>query len=1136
MHGPHNSLVTVCKYGSLSVAGAAAAYYRPPHTRAQREGTTSMRKFVVFAALLALVGGLLAPSAVVAQERGVDLSEALEPTGRVEAAKAASSGLAQTDPELLGRTDSTPTAVLIKLDYDATASYAGTVEGFAATSPSVTGRPLTGSSPAENRYNEHIASVEASSVGELRRRVPAAQIGRSLRIVYGGVAAVVPANQIDELLTIPGVVAVQQDKLLQPLTDSSPEFVNATQVYNQLGTTANAGQGTILGNLDTGIWPEHPSFADLGNLPAPPGPARECNYGDNPLTPEADVFVCQNKLIGGAAFTETYDAVEGDDPYPGTARDGNGHGTHTSSTSAGNILDSAMVFGVERGPINGLAPGAWVMEYKVCGPQGCFSSDSAAAVAQAILDGVDVINFSISGGTNPFTDPVELAFLDAYAAGVFVSASAGNDGPGAGTVNHLGPWTTTVAASTQTREFASTLTLNADNGDTFTVDGASITAGAGPLPVVLARDFPGYADALCSTAAPAGIFEGLIVACERGVQARVFKGFNVLQGGAEGMVLYNPSLADIETDNHWLPTVHLADGTDFVAFMDSHTGITGSFTAGTPRDGQGDVMAAFSSRGPGGLAIKPDITAPGVQILAGASPTPAPPVDGGGPPGELFQAIAGTSMSSPHVAGAGLLLRALHPDWTPGQIKSALMTTGIQSVVKEDLSTPADPFDFGSGRIDIGNAGGAGVTFDESPTDFFAMGGDELSAVHLNLPSIYAPVMPGRVVTSRTATNVTNQGLTYRVTAVSPGGSRITVSPTELAIGPGQSQTFKITIETGETAGTHFGEIRLTPRGGGTPLHLPVAFNATQGGVALTSSCNPASIAQGANSTCDVTAVNNGFTEATVELTSTLSNHLRIVEVIGADQVNARKAHLAPVVLAPAELGVPSVDPGALFGYLPLDAFGVEPIAVGDEEAVNFNVPSFVYNGQTHTSIGVVSNGYVVVGGATSEDIECCTLPAGPDPARPNNHLAPFWTDLDGSSATGIFVAVLTDGVNSWLVVEFRLNIFGTTDVQVFQTWIGIDGVQDITYAYDPADLPSDPGMDFLVGAENPAGAGEMEAVLPTEDLRVTSSDPVPGDAVSYQIVVVGSIAGLGTVTTEMVASTVPGVTVVTAHVRVGPS
>lgn len=1093
-----------------------------------------MRRPVVFVALFALITSLLAPTALVAQEKELEVSGSIEASDRVHSSKAPSSALAQTDPDLLGRSDATPIAVLIKLDYDAVASYRGTVRGFAATSPSVTGRPLTGASEAESRYNRHIEEVEGSSVAELRQRVPSATVGRSLRVVYGGVAAVIPANRVADVLAIPGVVAVQEDALLQPLTDSSPDFIGAPTIYNQLGTTANAGQGTILANLDTGIWPEHPSFADLGNLSAPPGPARECNYGDNPLTPAVDVFACNNKLIGGAHFTDTYDVLEGDDPFEGTARDGDGHGTHTSSTSAGNIVPSAPVFGVERGPIAGLAPGAWVMEYKVCGPQGCFSSDSAAAVAQAIIDGADVINFSISGGTNPFTDPVELSFLDAYAAGVFVSASAGNDGPGAATANHLGPWTTTVAASTQTREFASTLTLSADNGDAFTADGASITDGAGPLPVVLAQNVPGYTDPLCGTAPDPGVFEGLIVGCQRGVQARVFKGFIVSQGGGEGMVLYNPALADIETDNHWLPTVHLADGTDFVAFMTNHTGVTGSFTAGEARSGQGDVMAAFSSRGPGGLVVKPDVTAPGVQILAGASPVPGPPADGGGPPGQFFQAIAGTSMSSPHTAGAGLLLRALHPTWSPGQIKSALMTTANQDVVKEDLTTPAGPFDFGSGRIALDMAGFAGATFDETAANFFAMGNDPLNAVHLNLPSVYAPVMPGSFVTERVATNTTSQRLTYGVSVVSPQGASINVSPSNVTIAPGASATLRITVQTTATSGTHVGQINLTPRGrGGTPLHLPVVFVATQGEVTLTSSCTPNLIPLGSTSDCDVTAVNNGFAESTVDLTSTVSNQLRIVDVIGADQVDERTVHLGPVALTPALLGVPSVDPGALFGYLPLDAFGVAPIAIGDEEAINFNVPSFVYNGQTYTTLGVVSNGYVVAGGATSEDIECCNIPDGTDPARPNSHLAPFWTDLDGTGAPGIFIAVLTDGVDSWLVVEYRVNVFGTTSGDVFQTWIGVNGTQDITYAYDPENLPADPGIDFLVGAENAAGEGEMESVLPTEDLRVTSTDPIPGGVASYTIVVQGQAVGTANVTTEMVASTVPGVTIVKAPLRV---
>jgi hypothetical protein len=602
------------------------------------------------------------------------------------------------------------------------------------------------------------------------------------------------------------------------------------------------------------------------------------------------------------------------------------------------------------------------------------------------------------------------------------------------------------------------------------------------------------------------------------------------------MVLYNPALADIETDNHWLPTIHLADGTDFSEFMTNHTGVTGSFTAGASRDGESDVMAAFSSRGPGGLVIKPDITAPGVQILAGGSPTPAPPVDGGGPPGELFQAIAGTSMSSPHVAGAGLLLRALHPDWTPGQIKSALMTSSLRSVVKEDLTTPADPFDFGSGRIDLGQASAVGVTFDENADNFFALGNDPLNAVHLNLPSINVPVLAGSIATTRIATNPGDRPISYEISTVTPAGSSIEVNPRRLTVPAGESRELQITITTSDTAGTHFGQINLEPRGGGVSLHLPVAFVATQGTVALTSSCDPSEIARGENSTCDVTAINNGFATATVELESTVSNNLRIEAVVGAEQQGARRAHLGPVELAPAQLGVPSVDPGSLFGYLPLDAFGVAPLTIGDEEAINFNVPSFLYNGQTYNSLAIVSNGYVVVGGATAEDIECCNLPMGADPARPNNHLAPFWTDLDGNGAPGVFIAVLTDGVDSWIVVEFRLNVFGTSDLQTFQTWIGVNGIQDITFAYDPGNLPTDPGMPFLVGAENPLGQGDVESQLPVGDLRVTSTDPTPGASASYDFVVRGTRAGEGLVTTEMEASTVAGLTVVTAPLTVTDS
>jgi hypothetical protein len=242
------------------------------------------------------------------------------------------------------------------------------------------------------------------------------------------------------------------------------------------------------------------------------------------------------------------------------------------------------------------------------------------------------------------------------------------------------------------------------------------------------------------------------------------------------------------------------------------------------------------------------------------------------------------------------------------------------------------------------------------------------------------------------------------------------------------------------------------------------------------------------------------------------------------------------VTLAGADPGVPSVDPGALFGLLPLADFGVTPDPIGDEEIINYNVPPYMYNGVTYNVLGVDSNGYVIAGGGSSEDNNCCEIPGGPDPAPPNNMMAPFWTDLDGTEADGIYAAVLSDGPVAWIVIEYKVHVFGTTSDEHFQVWIGINGEQDITYAYDPANLPGDPaGQDFLVGAENSEGEGDMEAVLPTEDLRVTSTDPTPGDSASYQIVARGNQVGSQTVRTQMVASTVPGVTVVTTKLTVLP-
>ena len=191
---------------------------------------------------------------------------------------------------------------------------------------------------------------------------------------------------------------------------------------------------------------------------------------------------------------------------------------------------------------------------------------------------------------------------------------------------------------------------------------------------------------------------------------------------------------------------------------------------------------------------------------------------------------------------------------------------------------------------------------------------------------------------------------------------------------------------------------------------------------------------------------------------------------------------MATANLAGRELGEPTIAPAAgtgPSGYLPLDDFGVTPVPIGDEEAINLTgLPAFQFAGETFTSLGVTSNGYSVAGGATGADIQCCPPQDLPDPAPPNGVLAPFWTDLDGTGAPGILAAELTDGTNSWIVVEWRVNIFGTTSLRVFQHWLGVNGAEDITFVYDPGNLPAAPpaGSGLTVGAENSAGtAGDDE-------------------------------------------------------------
>lgn len=1025
-------------------------------------------------------------------------------------------------------------AVIVRLSDEPLSMYRGGVAGLAATAPHALGtKKLDVRSADSQRYLAHLDSRARAFTARLGAAVPAAKVSHQYRVAFNGMALRVPAARISALAALPGVAEVLEDPVLQPLTDTSPAFIGAPVLWSALGGQANAGAGVIVGVLDTGIWPEHPSLADPdpGGKPyaAPPGGTRPCEFngGANP----GPAVSCNNKLIGARRLMATYDAQVGLLPTEFTsARDDNGHGSHTATTAGGNRMVPASIYGRQLGIVSGIAPRAHVMAYKVCGDQGCFGSDSVAAVNAAVQDGVDVINFSISGGGNPYSDAVSIAFLGAYNAGVFVAASAGNSGPGPSTTDHREPWTTTVAASTHPRQFESALTLASSDGASLLLRGASVTPGvAAPSPVLVPATDP-----LCLSPFAAGSVAGRMVVCQRGGNNRVDKSYNVSLGGAAGMILVNPSLQGLATDNHFLPSVHLEvdGGNALAAFLAAHPNVTATMTAGSAAPAQGDVMAPFSSRGGAGLSLgiaKPDVTAPGVQILAGATPQPA--TREGGFPGQLFQAIQGTSMSSPHVAGAAALLLALHPSWTPGQVKSALMTTARALVVKEDGVTVADPFDMGSGRIDLSRAGDPGLLFNETGANYVAL---QSSLWEANYPSLYVPAFLGAITVQRTVQNTRNSARDWKLSVTGPTDLKVTV-PTTVSVPAAGSATFSISLD---GRGIPLGEKRHAvielKRPNEATLRFPVTVVRGTAAVPLSKACSPLSFAQGSTTQCMIAISNMTFNPASVFLTDILaSNQLALVpgSVVNATELSNGLQFSG--VLAPAQPPGVAVGPGAtpVGGYVPLSAFGVPPIAgVGDDTITNFDVPPFLYGGEVNSRIGVSSNGYLVIGGGTGAD-NSINNQQFPNTERPNNVLAPFWTDLNPGAAGAVRIVVLTDGSDSWIVVDWdAVREFSAPNLASFQVWIGIDNdahpQQDISFGYGTIMGNGDGGL-LSVGAENRFGNRGATVyyngtgTLPANgtQLAVTSTPGAPGETRVITFSAVGKNKGNWTNCAEMTSS-----------------
>lgn len=711
---------------------------------------------------------------------------------------------------------------LVRLADNPAIAYAGGVKGYAATAPTKGGK-LDPTSAKVKRYVGYLTTRH----DQLLASVGAASSSKIYSYTYSlnGFAAVLTHAQATKLVRSAGVAAVEPDRLQKKATDNSPSFLRLDDAAGGLWTRGLKGEDVIIGVIDTGIWPEHPSFSDQVDLADRPGNSgkRTRVYGAPPASwhgtcqsgEQWSQNDCNNKLIGARYFLTGFEkhGIIHDDFK--SARDADGHGTHTTSTAGGNAGVEASIFGIDRGVVSGIAPRARVAVYKALwNDVGGFSSDLAAAIDAAVADGVDVINYSIGSDTPGFDGVDDIAFLFANAGGVFPSVAAGNAGPAAGTVGSpaAAPWVMTVGASTQDRTFKGSVTL----GSGAEYFGATVTAGTGSLPIV---DSANAGSELCAPGQldPSKV-AGKIVLCLRGgVVARVDKSKAVSLAGGLGMVLYNPTDTQaLVTDNHWVPSVHInfTDGSAIKAYIASQgTNATALITGGVASPATGSVMADFSSRGPNAAdadLLKPDVTAPGVNILAGNTPTPF-----SGKPGELFQSISGTSMSAPHVAGIAALIVGAHPDWSPDQVKSALMLTARQNVLKEDGVTAAGAFDYGAGHVVPNSAVDPGVTLEQNASatgtvfDYAAFTcvdiayvwapgtcefiGYTIQARDLNLASIAISHLVGSETVSRRFTSVDDGSVTWTPSVEGLDGILVTL-PGPVALAAGASASWDVTF------------------------------------------------------------------------------------------------------------------------------------------------------------------------------------------------------------------------------------------------------------------------------------------------------------------------------------------------------
>lgn len=1012
-----------------------------------------------------------------------------------------------------------PARYTVMLAAPAVASYTGGIEGLAPSAPRATGRVrLDAKSPAAKAYASYLESEQAAFVSSVDQL-----LGRSPEVVYqmqhalNAVVMVLQPSEAYLVSKLPGVKQVERDEAQSLDTDYGPAWIGAPGIWDGTATgglPGTQGEEVIVGILDTGINMDHPSFATVGGDGyVHTNPFGSGNYLGwcNPANPNYDPsYVCNDKLIGAWDYS---DASWGETGGP---EDTDGHGSHTASTVAGNYLAPGTVTlgSYNYSPaISGVAPHANIIAYDVCGPS-CYDTDLAAAINQSIIDGVMVLNESISISGDTWTGTKQAAYLGAFDAGVVASRSAGNAGPGAGTVGPEPLWTLASAASTHNRA-ASNALIDLMGGDTAPpadMPGLGLSNGVGPAPMVFAGD---YGDALCLNPFAPGTFTGQIVVCNRGTNARVAKGWNVLAGGAVGMVLANTSAAQsLNGDLHHLPAVHITSalGNTLKTWLASGSGHMGTIAGATidTSPSNGDVTAGFSSRGPADVAevVKPNVTNPGVDILAayltGAIDPETTSVE--------YGLLSGTSMSSPHTAGSLALMVALHPTWTPAQIMSTLQTTASNAqTVKEDGVTPATPFDVGSGRVDLSQAGMAGLILDETGANFAAsspaLGGD---AKTLNLPSFQNNDCYKTCSWTRTVKNATDMTLNWSASYVGEGVGA--AAPGAFTILLGDEATFTFSLDTVGLSPNqwHFGRLIWTEAQGLAPdVTMPVAVYvvASTDVQVVNKTVDKAQAYGNEVLTYQISLVNNSaFPQAFTLVDPIPANSTYVAgSATGGLTYNAGLNQMEwSGVLPPSGFFVaPGIGGPFGYGYVGLAGLGVPPAPCPsncDDGGFTISGLSYSYLGTAYSDAIWSVNGTLQAGTAGGAAAGAANTFL-PNAAAPNNLLAAWWRDLNLGAGGAWYVASLTDGIYNYTVFEWEnVPLYGDLGSRAtFQIW-WVDGTDQIWYTYPPGAFTGDVTNGVTVGAENSTGTvGDTyyfngSGTLPSSanDLLVVFSPPAP--------------------------------------------